>query len=94
MAEEKLRGKPLDLEELASILQPLKNTIDVAVLGCTHFPLIKEEIQQVLGDQVQLIDSGLAIARRVQELLGVEKGLVQTKSIRFTQAHHHGRKVR
>ncbi|WP_217565068.1 glutamate racemase [Vibrio cholerae] len=75
MAEEKLRGKPIDLEELASILQPLKNTIDVAVLGCTHFPLIKEEIQQVLGEQVQLIDSGLAIARRVQELLGVEKGV-------------------
>ncbi len=74
MAEEKLRGQPLNLTELESILQPLKHKIDVAVLGCTHFPLIKDEIQQVFGEQVQLIDSGQAIARRVQELLAIEQG--------------------
>ncbi|NGZ14743.1 glutamate racemase [Vibrio aestuarianus] len=72
MAEEKLRGKAVDLVELKAILQPLVNHIDVAVLGCTHFPLIREEIQSVLGNKVLLVDSGNAIARRVQELLGVE----------------------
>lgn len=72
MAEEKLRGREVDLEELANILSPLHQQIDVAVLGCTHFPLIKREIQQVLGEHVQLIDSGAAIARRVQFLLGIE----------------------
>ncbi|WP_428773654.1 glutamate racemase [Vibrio sp.] len=71
MAEEKLRGKPIDLVELDGILTPLKQKVDVAVLGCTHFPLIKAEIQAVLGQQVQLIDSGEAIARRVKSLLAI-----------------------
>ncbi|MFA0349496.1 glutamate racemase [Vibrio sp. 10N.222.55.C6] len=72
MAEDKLRGEEISLEELQKILQPMINTIDVAVLGCTHFPLIKSEIQQVLGESVVLIDSGKAIAKRVQDLLGLE----------------------
>nr|WP_202597963.1 MULTISPECIES: glutamate racemase [unclassified Vibrio] len=74
MAEEKLRGKALNLNELATILSPLKDKIDVAVLGCTHFPLMKNEIQSVLGEDVMLIDSGSAIARRVQSLLGLGVG--------------------
>ncbi|MCY9827730.1 glutamate racemase [Vibrio chagasii] len=74
MAEDKLRGEAINLEELKQILQPMINTIDVAVLGCTHFPLIKSEIQQVLGESVALVDSGKAIAKRVQDLLGLEGG--------------------
>lgn len=73
MAEEKLRGQRIDLNELAAILKPLRHQIDVAVLGCTHFPLIKTEIQAVLGEEVTLVDSGQAIARRVEELLQVDK---------------------
>ncbi len=75
MAEEKLRGRELDLEELQNILSPLIGQIDVAVLGCTHFPLIKDEIQKVLGQEVVLVDSGEAIARRVQDLLKVESSV-------------------
>ena len=69
MAEEKLRGEEVNLQELHSILQPLIGKIDVAVLGCTHFPLMKSEIQAVLGNDVTLVDSGEAIARRVESLL-------------------------
>ncbi len=68
-AEAKLREMPLDKEILASELSSLVGKIDVAVLGCTHFPLIKQEIQQVLGESVTLIDSGEAIARRVKSLI-------------------------
>ena len=74
MAEEKLRGVDIDLKELEHILGPMKNHIDVAVLGCTHFPLIKNEIQSVLGSEVLLIDSGVAIARRVESLLTLKPG--------------------
>jgi glutamate racemase len=74
MAEAKLRGKEVDLERLAGILSPLIGKIDVAVLGCTHFPLIKGEIGKVLGNNVTLIDSGEAIARRIKSLLGLENG--------------------
>lgn len=72
IAEEKLRGKAVDLEELKNILAPMESKIDVAVLGCTHFPLIREEIQAVLTNHVQLVDSGEAIARRVKDLLVIE----------------------
>ncbi len=70
IAEEKLRGKEVCIAELESIFEPLNNKVDVAVLGCTHFPLIKEEIYQALGNKVLLVDSGEAIARRVEVLLG------------------------
>ncbi|GMQ45147.1 glutamate racemase [Vibrio sp. 10N] len=69
MAEQKLRGQSIDMMQLHQILEPLVDVIDVAVLGCTHFPLIREEISQVLGKDVELIDSGTAIARRVMSLL-------------------------
>lgn len=72
MAEEKLRGKRVDLNELKEILLPLINKIDVAVLGCTHFPLLRSEIQQVFGSGISLIDSGEAIAMRVGAVLQVE----------------------
>ncbi len=72
MAEEKLRGREVCIEELAAILAPLRNKVDVAVLGCTHFPLIQEDIHQALDGKVTLVDSGEAIARRVQALLDYE----------------------
>lgn len=65
MAEEKLRGGEINIKELKGILLPLIDKVDVAVLGCTHFPLLRNEIQQVMGRNVRLIDSGEAIAMRV-----------------------------
>ncbi len=69
MAEGKLRDIPVDMDKLSVILQPLTGHVEVVVLGCTHFPLIKEEIQEVMGNNVTLVDSGKAIATRVESLL-------------------------
>lgn len=65
MAEQKLLGIPVDLDELASLLQPFRNGPDVVVLGCTHFPLLRAELQAVLASHVSLLDSASAIAERV-----------------------------
>ncbi|WP_410482887.1 glutamate racemase [Vibrio sp. SCSIO 43132] len=73
MAERKLRGIPVDSKELAQVLAPINGEVDTAVLGCTHFPLLKEEIQ-VIMPEVTLIDSGQAIAKRVSYLLQEESG--------------------
>ncbi len=70
MAEDKMIGIDVDLQELKQILLPWQNTVDTIVLGCTHFPFLKSEIKKVLNDNVLLIDSGEAIARRVKQLLG------------------------
>ncbi|ABZ78693.1 glutamate racemase [Shewanella halifaxensis HAW-EB4] len=70
LAEAKLAGEKLDLIKLESQLKPIQHSdLDTLVLGCTHFPIIADEIQQVLGAGVKLLDSGKAIAQRVSYLL-------------------------
>jgi glutamate racemase len=55
-------------------LQPLKDRkVDVLVLGCTHYPLLKPLLSRVMGPDVTLIDSAAETARTVrQELEGRE----------------------
>ncbi len=70
LAEQKLSGISPSLTELAEILEPLKEAkVDQVVLGCTHFPLLKDELIQAADWQVSWVDSGQAIAQRVQSLL-------------------------
>lgn len=47
---------------------------DALVLGCTHYPILRHVIQQTVGKDVRLIDSGEATADEVRELLA-QKGL-------------------
>ena len=47
----------------------LQKDIDVIILGCTHFPVIKALIQDVVGKSVTLIDSGEETAKKVSETL-------------------------
>ena len=88
MAEEKLRGKRVDMAELKGVLSPLIGQIDVAVLGCTHFPLLHDEIQTVLGLDVTLVDSGLAIAKRVRDLVQGKISLSKIKHLGEVQKQH------
>ncbi|WP_029685110.1 glutamate racemase [Tatumella saanichensis] len=71
-AEKKLQGEPVELAEIATIVAPWTTQAeppDTVVLGCTHFPLLKEELQAVLPEGTRLVDSGAAIARRTLWLL-------------------------
>ncbi len=70
-AERKLHGGSIEEILVERELAPIINntSIDTVILGCTHFPLIKQEIQNVLGNKVRLIDSGEAIARRATHIL-------------------------
>lgn len=47
---------------------------EALVLGCTHYPILRDVIQQTVGYDVKLIDSGEACAEEVAEFLK-EKGL-------------------
>ena len=72
LAEAKLHGDEVSLDEVRHIVQPwlrMSEPPDTVVLGCTHFPLLREELQQVLPEGTRLIDSGAAIARRTAWLL-------------------------
>ncbi|MDX9758067.1 MAG: glutamate racemase [Bacteroidota bacterium] len=43
--------------------------IDTLILGCTHYPILRDVIQHAVGADVTLIDSGEAAARQVEHLL-------------------------
>lgn len=53
----------------------LENRADVLVLGCTHYPLLREAIARVAGPGVQIVDSGEAVARRVHSVLDAGRAL-------------------
>jgi glutamate racemase len=57
-------------------LKDLRSHIDTLVLGCTHYPILRNVIQETVGEQVKLIDSGEATAVEVMSLLK-EKGLAR-----------------
>jgi glutamate racemase len=42
---------------------------DALVLGCTHYPILREVIQQAVGENVKLVDSGEATSEEVKALL-------------------------
>lgn len=72
MAEDKLHGRTVSVEKIKHILQPwlqMAEPPDTVVLGCTHFPLLKAELKEVLPEGTRLVDSGAAIARRTVWLL-------------------------
>ncbi len=51
-------------------LEPLlQKEIDTIILGCTHFPVIKELIQDETGPEITLIDSGQETAKVVKKML-------------------------
>ncbi|MCX7921152.1 MAG: glutamate racemase [Clostridia bacterium] len=51
-------------------LIPLKEKgIDTLVLGCTHYPLLKNTIEKVMGEEVKLINSALEVAKVVDRVI-------------------------
>jgi glutamate racemase len=51
-------------------LQPLlARGVDTLVLGCTHYPLLKSLLAEIVGREVRLIDSAEATARNLAECL-------------------------
>ncbi len=74
LAEDFMRGKAIDRARLAHILAPAfveksgKRT-DIVVLGCTHYPLLLDEMRKVEPWPVRYIDPAPAIARQGQAVL-------------------------
>ncbi len=54
---------------------------DTIVLGCTHYPFVRPLIEQVVGAEVTLIDTGAAVAKYLQKRLIELDLLAETKDI-------------
>lgn len=54
-------------------LKPMRdnNGIDTLILGCTHYPLIEQTIQEVMGEEVRIISSSEETARETSTILDV-----------------------
>ncbi len=57
---------------------PALEGIEALILGCTHYPLIRREIEQYYRGRVQVIDSAEVVAARLQQVL-TDEGLLRTQ---------------
>lgn len=83
IAEQKLRGSPVSLDEIARELKPFlaHPELDVLVFACTHFPLLNKEIESIFQQHshaAMLLDSRAGIARRVASLLAASNDDART----------------
>jgi glutamate racemase len=75
LVEEGLTEDPITLEMARRYIgEILVYDIDTLVLGCTHYPLIRETIRKVVGDKVNLVNPAHETAKCLKEVL-IEKGL-------------------
>lgn len=63
-------------EYLKSVIE---NKADTVILGCTHYPMLKEIISEILGENVQLIDVGKAAADFLRDILEKSDDLAEKR---------------
>lgn len=81
----------LEGPEVDAALQPLLDPmlevgVDKLVLGCTHYPFLRAPIERYVGSGVDVIDSGAAIARRLDVVLsdaGLRRGREAAGAVRL-----------
>ena len=71
-AEAKMRGEAVDPDVYARAMRGLTGTpdgnrLDVTILGCTHFPLVQQELETA-APGMQFVDGAAGIARRIVHL--------------------------
>ncbi|MDE3045066.1 MAG: glutamate racemase [Verrucomicrobiota bacterium] len=72
--EEGLPNHPAAKLIIEHYLAPLKRTaVDTVLLACTHYPLLREAIQEALGSHIQLIEPAPATALAARDLLKKRK---------------------
>ena len=76
---------------LRTILAPYLGQLDTIVLGCTHYPFVKEAVRTVLGEDVVIVDGGAGTARQTQRLLA-ERGWLREGQGSLQMENSAGRK--
>lgn len=77
---EQIEAGELDSPRTRALLQGwveplLAEGCDTLILGCTHYPFIKPLLRELVPASVSLVDTGAAVARRLEQLLA-ERGLL------------------
>jgi glutamate racemase len=83
-AEGLAQDEPVPQSRLAEILAPFELAgVDTVVLGCTHYPLLLPALKQAASGVRFWVDSGDAIARRVEQLLASKSAQPQALTSRL-----------
>jgi glutamate racemase len=70
LVEEGWLSTPVTKQTASIYLAPLKEAgIDTLIMGCTHYPLLRRTIQDVMGGGVLLIDSAKEVAKEAKTIL-------------------------
>ncbi len=87
MIEEGFYNNKISQTVINSYLSKSKlSKIDALILGCTHYPLIKDEIQSFYGKSVHIVDSSEIVAQYVKEVLAKNSLLNENKGTLFSIA--------
>lgn len=83
--EELIEQGDLSNPKIKAILKkhliPLKKQgIDAVALGCTHYPFLKKQMEEILGTDITVLDSGGAVARQTKRVLTAENLLSLEKT--------------
>ncbi len=77
LAEEGWNHDPITNLVAYRYVNPIVKTgVDTLILGCTHYPILKEAIRKVTGNDIELVDSGEAIADLIAQ--DIERSHFQT----------------
>jgi len=77
LVEEGMMGHAMTVMAVEEYLLPLREAgVDTLILGCTHYPAMKEDIGRFMGPDVNLVDSADALAEAAQDRLN-ELGLLR-----------------
>lgn len=63
-------GSPRAEALLTELLAPFREAqVDTVVLGCTHYPFLRDTVAAIMGPSVRVLDSGHAVARHLARVL-------------------------
>ncbi len=82
-----LDHKVTELVAKEYLIEFREKKIDSLILGCTHYPILAEVIQKVVGRNVKLIDSGTPAAKLVEDYLNGRQ--LRNQSVHHGQAEFY-----
>ncbi len=88
LIEEGFLKRPETMKILRYYLRPLKQQkIDTLILGCTHYPILFKQFQQVCGKNIKVLDSAQIVAAKLADYLKrhpeLEQKLINGNKHRF-----------
>lgn len=92
MVEKGILSGPEAEKVIAETLEPILGyeAMDTLILGCTHYPLLKEAIQDVIGERTTIISSSEETARETSTLLDIHQIFNQSDLIPVHQFYATG----